>query len=96
MKGVTDLAIVYDIACDKERARVSGALRDYGFRVQRSVFECRLDKRGLRDLLQTLAALQVKSGSIKIYRLEPLNRRLTFGAVQPEACGVSGAHAFII
>lgn len=41
-KGISDYAVVYDISCDKERARVDRTLKDFGFRVQKSVFECRI------------------------------------------------------
>jgi len=34
--------IAYDVEDDKQRLRISNLLEDYGVRVQRSVFECKL------------------------------------------------------
>jgi CRISPR-associated protein Cas2 len=70
MSGVSDYAVVYDITCDRERTRVDRVLKGFGFRIQKSVFECRLNKRGKEDLIRKLEALGVKTGFIKIYRLE--------------------------
>ncbi|MEF3255832.1 MAG: CRISPR-associated endonuclease Cas2 [Deferribacterales bacterium] len=39
---------------DKERNRVEDTLKDYGFRVQKSVFECRLTKSGLKNMVEEL------------------------------------------
>jgi len=70
MKKFSDYAVVYDITDDLERAKVSKVLKDYGFRVQKSVFECRLTKAEKENLIRDLEALKIKTGSIKIYRLE--------------------------
>ncbi len=51
---IADFAVVYDITSDTERARVDKALKGFGFRVQKSVFECRLNKKGRDDLIATL------------------------------------------
>ncbi|MBU0567270.1 CRISPR-associated endonuclease Cas2 [bacterium] len=48
---MADYAIVYDISSDSERARVDKTLKGFGFRVQKSVFECRLNRRGRNELL---------------------------------------------
>jgi len=42
--------VAYDIKETKVRSRVSSILKDYGQRVQYSVFECWLTSRQLRDL----------------------------------------------
>jgi len=70
MKGVSDYVLVYDITSDRERRKVDKVLRSYGFRVQKSVFECRMTKRSKDELLEKLRKLDVKSGFIKVYRLE--------------------------
>ena len=46
--------IAYDIAHRKRLYRVAKVMEDYGTRVQRSVFECRLDARRLQQLLERL------------------------------------------
>jgi CRISPR-associated protein Cas2 len=70
MKNFADYAVVYDITDDLERLKVAKLLKDYGFRVQKSVFECRLTKTEKEKLIKNLKDLDIKTGSIKIYRLE--------------------------
>ncbi|HOD77040.1 MAG TPA: CRISPR-associated endonuclease Cas2 [Syntrophorhabdus sp.] len=70
MKGASDYAVVYDISSDAERARVDKTLKGFGFRIQKSVFECRLTKKGRDDLVCKLKELEIKTGFIKVYRLE--------------------------
>ncbi|MFW6172251.1 MAG: CRISPR-associated endonuclease Cas2 [Elusimicrobiota bacterium] len=66
----SNYVVVYDISSDSERRRVEKSLHSFGFRVQKSVFECRLTKRGKKALIKKLEALNIKTGFIKIYRLE--------------------------
>ncbi len=70
MKNVSDYAVAYDITDDKEREKIARLLKNYGFRVQKSVFECRLTRKDKQRLIDELEGLNVKTGSIKIYRLE--------------------------
>ena len=70
MKGVSDYAVVYDISSDKERRRVEKILKGFGFRIQKSVFECRLNKKGKEELIKKLENLEIKTGFVKMYRLE--------------------------
>lgn len=37
------IIVSYDIVDNKRRARIAKVLKSYGYRVQKSVFECRLD-----------------------------------------------------
>ncbi len=62
--------VVYDISSDKERNRIDKILKGYGFRVQKSVFECRLVKSDRNRLLEDLEKLEIKTGFIKIYKEE--------------------------
>jgi CRISPR-associated protein Cas2 len=70
MKGISDYAVVYDITANGERRRVEKVLKDFGFRIQKSVFECRLDRRAKEELIRILEKLNLKTGFVKIYRLE--------------------------
>lgn len=70
MSRFSDYAVVYDITDDRERNRIARLLKSYGFRVQKSVFECRLTKGDKEKLIRDLKNLNCKTGSIKIYRLE--------------------------
>jgi CRISPR-associated protein Cas2 len=64
-----DFAIAYDVSSDRERRRVDRVLVGFGFRIQKSVFECRLTRAEQAALRRALEQLGIKTGSIKIYRL---------------------------
>ena len=67
---ISEYAVVYDISNDRERNRVSKILIGFGFRIQKSVFECRLTRRSKEQLTAQLGKLEIKTGFIKLYRLE--------------------------
>jgi CRISPR-associated protein Cas2 len=94
MKGVSDYAVVYDISCDLERARVDKTLKSFGFRVQKSVFECKLDKKGRNNLIEKLRGLDIKTGFIKIYRLEYSLKNELIG--EPKGKNIDDGPAFIV
>ncbi|HBY56981.1 MAG TPA: CRISPR-associated endonuclease Cas2 [Candidatus Atribacteria bacterium] len=64
------LIVTYDIPSDKRRNKICNILKDYGTRVQYSVFECILD-----DVLTSKMILRLKkqcenhTDSIRIYSL---------------------------
>lgn len=89
-----DYAVVYDIISDAERARVHRALKGFGFRVQKSVFECRMGRRERDELLKKLKALDIKTGFIKVYRLEYSSKRETIGVHGKK--DIDSGNAFII
>ena len=62
-------AVVYDITDDKERRKVDRVLTGFGFRVQKSVFECRLGRGDKAQLVGQLTRLQLKTGTVKMYRV---------------------------
>ncbi len=60
--------ICYDIVEDRKRNRASETLKDYGIRVQKSVFECRLDAVALTTLIKRLRKIIDKdTDSILVY-----------------------------
>jgi CRISPR-associated protein Cas2 len=91
---ISDYAVVYDITSDTERARVDKLLKGFGFRAQKSVFECRLDKRGKQDLIEKLQEINLQTGFIKIYRLEFSSKTDVIG--RKEEPGIDDENAFII
>lgn len=93
-RGVSDYAVVYDISDDKERSRVQKALKNFGFRVQKSVFECRMDRAGVRTLVERLERMKIATGFIKIYRLEYSTRPAVIGDGGVEE--IDSKNAFII
>ena len=62
--------IAYDIEDDAVRSRVAKVLEGYGQRVQQSVFECDLDERSLRSLVDALMSGlgDQEAGNIRLYR----------------------------
>jgi len=94
MRGVSDYAVVYDITCDRERARVDRTLKNYGFRVQKSVFECRLNKKGVNQMIKKLEELKLETGFVKIYRLEYSLKNAVIG--KRERKDVDEGNAFIV
>lgn len=61
--------ITYDISDDDDRRKVHGILKDYGKRVQYSVFECHLSDGRLSDLRARLLAEIDKADSLRWYPL---------------------------
>jgi CRISPR-associated protein Cas2 len=94
MKGIADYAVVYDISSDAERSRVDNLLKSFGFRVQKSVFECRLDRKGKLELIKKLKELSIKTGFVKVYRLEYQNRAEVIGDEKRQS--VDSGPAFIV
>lgn len=62
--------ISYDIEDDKTRTRLAHQLKDFGPRVQFSVFEADISESELRRLTKLLAAVDLaKDDSIRLYRV---------------------------
>jgi CRISPR-associated protein Cas2 len=61
--------VAYDIRDNGRRRRVVRVLRGYGRRVQYSVFECSLDRRGYERLRQKLSEAIEPRDSVLFYHL---------------------------
>lgn len=94
MSSFADYAVVYDITSDRERNRVDRILKGFGFRIQKSVFECRLNKRSKLELIDKLSKLNIKTGFIKVYRLEWTTKTITIG--EPKKKSIDNGYAFIV
>lgn len=70
MKGISDYTVVYDISSNSERKKIEKVLKGVGFRIQKSVFECRMNRRIKEELIKKLNSLDIQTGFVKIYRLE--------------------------
>ena len=63
-------AIAYDITNDKRRNQVAKILKDFGMRIQYSVFECDTDRRAyLRLQDRLLDAINPQEDSVTFYHL---------------------------
>jgi CRISPR-associated protein Cas2 len=64
------IIVTYDITDDKTRTRLFKKLKDFGPRVQYSVFEADLTKNEYDRLLKVLAGFKIDNDdSIRLYRL---------------------------
>lgn len=55
---------------DKRRNKIAEILKDYGRRVQYSVFECKLSEKALRKMVKELLKyVKVEEDSLRLYRL---------------------------
>ena len=62
--------VAYDITNDKRRNRVAKILKDFGTRIQYSVFECDTDRRALLRLQSRLEkVINLKEDTITFYHL---------------------------
>lgn len=62
--------VAYDITNDKRRNRVAKILKDFGTRIQYSVFECDTDRRALLRLQDRLEkAIDLQEDTITFYHL---------------------------
>lgn len=79
--------LIYDVSDDRERRAVEKVAAGFGFRVQKSAFECLL-KRGQKERLkQRLEVLALTTGHVHLYRVSAQSARWSAGAVpehQPE------------
>ncbi len=62
--------VAYDITDDKRRNRVAKILKDFGARIQYSVFECDTDRRALLRLQSRLEkVIDLQEDTITFYHL---------------------------
>ena len=62
--------ISYDVSDDARQRHVMETLKDFGRRVQYSVFECNLENKGLEELIEKLDfAIDGAKDSCRVYRL---------------------------
>lgn len=68
--------VTYDIPDDRRRTRLAKMLKDYGERVQYSVFECNLNDKLLDKMKQKAEKLLDKElDSLRIYKLTDLQKQ---------------------
>lgn len=64
------IVIAYDIPDDKRRRRLAQLLEGYGERVQKSLFECHLDRRRLARLRREVhRCVDPETDRVRIYAL---------------------------
>ena len=64
------IVVAYDIVSDKRRNEVANVLKDYGTRINFSVFECEINKESLSELKSKIAGIiSRKKDSIVFYEI---------------------------
>lgn len=61
--------IIYDIISNKRRIQLSKLLNAFGFRIQKSAFECLLTREKYKLLIEKLDKYAISEDLIRIYRL---------------------------
>ena len=82
--------VAYDISDNRERYQVDKLLQGFGFRRQKSVFECRLTLSMLGRLRGALTELALATGFVLIERLAQDSQRIAFGAASPASFSDDG------
>ncbi|OQY08682.1 MAG: CRISPR-associated endonuclease Cas2 [Fusobacteriia bacterium 4572_132] len=85
MKGIGNYVVIYDISKNSERRTVNKTLKEFGFRIQKSVFECKMNKVGKMQLIRRLEKLNIKTGFIKIYKEEYSLNEVVIGNSKKES-----------
>jgi CRISPR-associated protein Cas2 len=72
------LVVTYDIKSDKKRLKIHQTLKNYGFRVQYSVFECELSKKQYSELRKKISKfINENEDSIRYYIMDMENKART-------------------
>lgn len=69
-KNTMFILTTYDISDDKRRNKICKTLKDFGERVQYSVFECNLTEQHLTKMLnKLLKIINEKEDSVRVYKI---------------------------
>jgi CRISPR-associated protein Cas2 len=64
------ILVAYDIPDDKRRNKIFKIMKDYGKRVQYSVFECILEKKVFNEMINKINQIvDINNDSVRIYYL---------------------------
>jgi len=63
------IVVSYDIVDDRRRARLHRVLKNFGTRVQYSVFECMLEPKDFTRLQATVTLVVKRDDHVRYYRL---------------------------
>lgn len=69
MLGKYTVVVIYDISDNKRRLKLSKILKGYGYRVQKSAFECIIDNRTFKRLVKEVDLLVKREDLVRIYKL---------------------------
>ena len=73
--------VIYDIINNKRRNRMAKFLQGFGVRVQKSAFECILDKAAYNKLVEGASKIVVEDDLLRIYKLAGNADVQTWGSI---------------
>jgi CRISPR-associated endoribonuclease cas2 len=71
--------VIYDIISNKRRTKLSKILRGFGYRIQRSSFECLLTREKCELLMKKIDNFAKSEDLIRIYRLNQDVKTVIYG-----------------
>lgn len=71
--------VIYDITDDKKRLKIAKILKSYGYRIQKSAFECNVNEKNFKVMKEDLLELVGFSDLLKIYKLNTMVEITTYG-----------------
>jgi len=71
--------VIYDIIDNRRRQRLAKLLKGYGYRIQKSAFECLLTNRKYLKLVDEIEKLKEDDDLIKVYKLHSDVEIRTYG-----------------
>lgn len=75
------VVVSYDIKDDKRRLKMAKFLLGFGLRVQRSVFECILNKNAYKKLVKLIPRYIGQHDLVRIYKLNDTCEVITWGDI---------------
>ncbi len=76
------VVVIYDVIDNKRRNRLAKYLKRFGFRVQRSAFECVLDSKNYKKLTGGIAKYITAEDLLRVYKLAGNADVQVWGSVQ--------------
>ena len=71
--------VIYDISSNRRRTKLAKLMKSFGFRVQKSSFEARLEERKYVKLLSELRLYVENEDSIRVYKIRGKGAVTVFG-----------------
>ena len=71
--------VIYDIIDNKKRSKLANIMKSFGFRVQKSAFEARLEEKKYVKLLSKIQPLIDDNDSVRIYKIRGQGAVTVFG-----------------
>ena len=63
------VVVIYDVADNKRRLKIAKTLKGYGKRVQKSAFECIINRKQYDTMIQKLVASVDETDLLRVYRI---------------------------